>query len=139
MGRTAGIICLHALLRRVPELHEPPDMHAGGTLRMWSAKNQDAGGPPAKKGASSGAPGKSSKPGKPGKAGKAGGTSRPRKRWVTVVKWAVVATLACTAIVALTVALTFWMYGRDPRLPQISKLADYRPKQVTTILDANDR
>ena len=43
------------------------------------------------------------------------------------------------ALVTVTVAFTFWMYGRDPKLPNITKLADYRPAQVTTILDANDR
>jgi len=72
--------------------------------------------------------GKSKKPGKP-----------PRKLWVSILKWTVIAGLAATALMAATIAFTFWMYGRDPKLPQITKLADYKPSQVTTILDANDR
>lgn len=76
-----------------------------------------------------------------GKPGKGSGIrpSRPRRRWLTVLKWVGVAALAGTALVAATVAFTFWMYGRDPNLPKIEKLADYHPKQVTTILDSNDR
>lgn len=63
----------------------------------------------------------------------------PRRLWLTLIKWSALAALLGTAIVAATVAVTFWMYGRDPSLPNISKLADYQPSQVTTILDANDR
>ena len=59
--------------------------------------------------------------------------------WLTVVKWGAIAALVGLALTAATVAFTFWMFGRDPKLPQISKLSDYRPMQVTTILDANDR
>ncbi|HEX5062916.1 MAG TPA: PBP1A family penicillin-binding protein [Kofleriaceae bacterium] len=77
---------------------------------------------------------KPSKPGKPGKQPKA-----PRKKWVTIVKWSAIAMLAVTALLAATVAFTFWMYGRDPKLPRIEKLADYKPKQVTTIVDKNDQ
>ena len=81
-----------------------------------------------------------SQPGK-GKAGKGSGIrpGRPRRKWLTILKWVGVAALAGTALVAATVAFTFWMYGRDPNLPKIEKLADYHPRQVTTILDANDR
>ncbi|HTL32224.1 MAG TPA: PBP1A family penicillin-binding protein [Kofleriaceae bacterium] len=53
--------------------------------------------------------------------------------------WLVAIFLGLMAIGAATVALTFWMYGRDPNLPHIEKLADYHPKQVTTILDHNDQ
>jgi penicillin-binding protein 1A len=63
----------------------------------------------------------------------------PGRRWLTVVKWLAIAALAGVALVAATVAFVFWMYGRDPNLPNIQKLSDYRPKQVTTILDTNDR
>ncbi|NVB84754.1 MAG: PBP1A family penicillin-binding protein [Kofleriaceae bacterium] len=83
---------------------------------------------------------KAGKAGK-GKPGKGSGIrpSKPGRRWLGILKWVGVAVLAGTALVAATVAFTFWMYGRDPNLPKIAKLADYHPKQVTTILDANDR
>ena len=75
-----------------------------------------------------GTPGKPLKPARP-----------PRRRWVTILKWTAIAGLVATALMATTVALTFWMYGRDPKLPRIGKLADYHPKQVTTIVDKNDQ
>jgi penicillin-binding protein 1A len=53
--------------------------------------------------------------------------------------WLAILGLVATAIASATVAFTFWMYGRDPNLPRIEKLADYHPKQVTTILDHNDQ
>jgi penicillin-binding protein 1A len=99
---------------------------------MWAQQKESPASPERRRGG--GAP--ASKPGKAGKPGKPG---KPRKRWVTIVKWAAIASLAGLAVVSMTVALTFWMYGRDPKLPQIGKLADYTPKQVTVILDANDR
>ncbi|HEY5950925.1 MAG TPA: PBP1A family penicillin-binding protein, partial [Kofleriaceae bacterium] len=71
------------------------------------------------------------------KSGK--GPRPPRKKWVTIVKWGAIAALIGTALMATTVAFTFWMYGRDPKLPRIEKLADYKPKQVTTIVDKNDQ
>ena len=121
----------YARLRRAPELHESPSM--GATLRMWAATPQPAAGQPtqAQKG-----PKRIAGTGKPGRAGK---SRPPRKLWVTILKWSVIAGLAGIALVAATVAFTFWMYGRDPNLPNITKLADYHPLQVTTILDANDR
>jgi penicillin-binding protein 1A len=63
----------------------------------------------------------------------------PGRRWLTIVKWFGIAGLAGIALMAATIALVFWMYGRDPNLPNIQKLSDYHPKQVTTILDTNDR
>jgi penicillin-binding protein 1A len=99
---------------------------------MWAQQKESPASPERRRGG--GAP--ASKPGKAGKPGKPG---KPRKRWVTIVKWAAIASLAGLAVVSMTVALTFWMYGRDPKLPQITKLADYQPAQVTTILDRNDR
>ncbi|HEY3805363.1 MAG TPA: transglycosylase domain-containing protein [Kofleriaceae bacterium] len=62
-----------------------------------------------------------------------------RPLWVSLVKWGVIATVAAAALGCATIALVFWMYGRDPKLPNINRLEDYHPKQVTTILDANDR
>src|SRR5688500_7365394 len=104
--------------------------HPGATLKMW-APNQPAQTVPAKRAAS--------QSGKPPKPAKGKSPKAPRKRWVTILKWSGIAMLAGTAIMAVTIALTFWMYGRDPKLPRIEKLADYKPKQVTTIVDRNDR
>jgi penicillin-binding protein 1A len=96
---------------------------------MWA---QQKSSPPASKPAKSARPANTGKPsGKPSRP--------PRKRWVTIVKWGAIASLVGLAVVSMTIALTFWMYGRDPKLPQITKLSDYQPAQVTTILDANDR
>jgi penicillin-binding protein 1A len=61
------------------------------------------------------------------------------RRWLTLLKWLGIATLAGIALMSATIAFVFWMYGRDPNLPNIGKLGDYKPKQVTTILDTNDR
>jgi penicillin-binding protein 1A len=78
---------------------------------------------------------------KPVRSGKkpAGPPPRQRPRWLSIVKWIVIGGLAAAALVAATVAFTFWMYGRDPKLPNITKLADYKPSQVTVVVDANDR
>ncbi|MBA3461675.1 MAG: PBP1A family penicillin-binding protein [Deltaproteobacteria bacterium] len=62
----------------------------------------------------------------------------PRKRWITVVKWLAIVGFSGFLLLVATVAFVFWMYGRDPKLPDYSKLGDYQPRQVTTILDAND-
>jgi penicillin-binding protein 1A len=56
-----------------------------------------------------------------------------------VIRWLFLLGLTAAAMTLAGVAIIFWMYGRDPKLPNIEKLSDYRPKQVTTILDANDR
>ncbi len=137
MGRGAGIICGHAALRTVSKLHDSADMHAGRTLSMWSAK-PGSGGPP-NRGGQGGTPGKNGRTGKHGKTGRPGKPPSGRTPWVKIAKWAAVSVLASMAVVAATVALTFWMYGRDSKLPRISKLDDYKPKLVTTVLDANDR
>ncbi len=104
--------------------------HAGATLKMWAPSQQQAT-VPAKRAATKPPPGKNGKASRPPKA--------PRKKWVTIVKWGAIAALVGTALMAATVAFTFWMYGRDPKLPRIEKLADYKPKQVTTIVDKNDQ
>jgi penicillin-binding protein 1A len=62
-----------------------------------------------------------------------------RPLWVSLVKWGLISAVAAAALGCATIAFVFWMYGRDPKLPNFSKLEDYHPKQVTTILDANDR
>lgn len=74
------------------------------------------------------------------------GTSRsgppPRRRrplWVRLVKWGAILSVTGLALAVATVAVVFWMFGRDPSLPDYKRLSDYQPKQVTTILDSNDR
>jgi penicillin-binding protein 1A len=108
-------------------------MHAGATLKMWARSDQTQQASPGRR-----PPIRTPKPG--GRSNGAGGKPmKPRRPlWFVIVKWLSIAGLAATAIVAATVAFTFWMYGRDPNLPRIEKLADYHPKQVTTILDHND-
>jgi len=63
----------------------------------------------------------------------------PKRRWWRVAKWGGALAFVGAVVAATTVALVLWMYGRDPNLPAIDKLSDYHPKQVTQILDANDR
>jgi penicillin-binding protein 1A len=69
-----------------------------------------------------------------------------RKRsplWLRLIGWGAVFGLVLAALGACAIALTFWMYARDldtdSKLAKIESLADYHPKQVTKILDANDR
>jgi penicillin-binding protein 1A len=59
--------------------------------------------------------------------------------WLAVIKWLAILGVAAAALVAATAAFVFWMYGRDPNLPEYQTLADYHPKQVTAITDGNDR
>jgi penicillin-binding protein 1A len=59
--------------------------------------------------------------------------------WSAVIKWLAILGVAGAALVAATAAFVFWMYGRDPNLPDYQTLADYHPKQVTVITDGNDR
>src|SRR5450755_895811 len=60
-----------------------------------------------------------------------------RPGWVRVLRIGLaIATLGLFAAVAVVVAL-FSYYGSDPKLPNLSRLDAYRPKQVTRILDRN--
>jgi penicillin-binding protein 1A len=52
--------------------------------------------------------------------------------WLRTVFWAGV---ACGFVGLAALVGIFSYYGSDPRLPKISKLDDFRPKQVTRILD----
>jgi len=56
-----------------------------------------------------------------------------------VLRWAL--GLAVAGAVAAAAALTglFLYYGSDPKLPNLRALADYRPKQVTRIVDRDGR
>ncbi|MCB9562097.1 MAG: PBP1A family penicillin-binding protein [Kofleriaceae bacterium] len=58
-------------------------------------------------------------------------TWRVQKR---VLKWAAITGLALTALAAAAVAITFWIYARDPHLPTADALKNYHPKQVTRIV-----
>ncbi|HEY0483817.1 MAG TPA: PBP1A family penicillin-binding protein [Kofleriaceae bacterium] len=64
---------------------------------------------------------------------------RPAHPWLTAIKWLLILGVAGCALMAATVAFVFWMYGRDPSLPDYGRLSDYHPRQVTTITDGNDR
>jgi penicillin-binding protein 1A len=63
---------------------------------------------------------------------------RPGRPWLTVIKWLAIIGVAGCALAAATVAFVFWMYGRDPRLPDYARLSDYRPKQTIAITDTSD-
>lgn len=56
-----------------------------------------------------------------------------RRLGLVVLKWGTIAGLAGGAVAAAIVASIFWVYGRDPNLPQIRSLGDYEPNQVTRI------
>lgn len=101
-------------------------MPPGQTIRMWNAPQQKATAaqPPKAKAKLQTKDGRAPKP--------------PRRRWVTVVKWLAILSFSGLLLLVATVAFVFWMYGRDPNLPDYTKLGDYHPKQVTQILDAND-
>ena len=62
------------------------------------------------------------------------GDSPPWKRALRI--GAAVATLGLFAAIAVVVGL-FSYYGSDPKLPNLSRLDTYRPKQLTRILDRN--
>lgn len=64
---------------------------------------------------------------------------RPRRTWLAVIKWLAILGVVGLCVSVGTAAFVYWMYGRDPSLPDYKKLSDYHPKQVTTVLDANDR
>lgn len=51
-----------------------------------------------------------------------------------VLKWGAIVGLALTALVAAAVAITFWIYARDPSLPTVSQLRNHQPPQVTRIV-----
>jgi penicillin-binding protein 1A len=94
----------------------------GSTMRMWKPQPREA--PPPRQG-SGGAPKRRRLP------------TATRKKWFTILTWAGIAAIAGLGILIGTVAFVFWMYGRDPNLPDIHKLSDYHPKVVTKVLDQN--
>ena len=65
-------------------------------------------------------------------------SSKPAQRgplWLRLLKWFALTVLVGTAVAAAGLAFIFWHYGRDTALPNIAKLSDYHPKQVTLIKD----
>ncbi|HEX4419076.1 MAG TPA: PBP1A family penicillin-binding protein [Kofleriaceae bacterium] len=79
------------------------------------------------------------KPPRPGRADRPLGPATPRRGpWLAIAKWLVLLGLLGAMLAVGTAAFIFWMYGRDPSLPDYAKLSDYHPKQVTTITDGND-
>jgi penicillin-binding protein 1A len=59
----------------------------------------------------------------------------PRRGWVHFLKWGALAALVVAAFGAIVIATVFWLYGRDDKLPDIRSMGDYKPSQVTVILD----
>ena len=66
---------------------------------------------------------------------------KPGFGWLRIVKWLAISVLVCIAIGVSSIAVVFWMYGRDPSLPTVEKLRDVidHPKQITEVLDRNDQ
>ena len=106
----------------VPTLQNKRDMPPGATMRMWSPGSSPASPstPPRKKSVST-------------------KTKKPRRLWLRILKWAAIVMFSGAALLVGTVAFVFWMYGRDPSLPDYKKLEDYQPKQVIAVLDHHDR
>lgn len=74
--------------------------------------------------------------------GKGGGRGTSRRRpgpWegrrAAILKMLLWAGVMCVFVAVAALVGMFSYYGSDPRLPQISKLEDFHPKQVTRILD----
>jgi penicillin-binding protein 1A len=56
-----------------------------------------------------------------------------------ILLWCGVGGLALAALGAATIAITFWVFGRDPNLPDIRSLEDYHPKQVSRVLSGDGK
>jgi penicillin-binding protein 1A len=76
-----------------------------------------------------------------GGGGSSGGGGRSRRRgrvdWRTVARGTFWGGVICAFVAIAALVGLFSYYGADPRLPNISKLDDFHPKQVTRILDRN--
>jgi len=59
-------------------------------------------------------------------------------RMKPVLKWGGLGLLAFIAVATAAVAITFWIYARDSRMPSVAALKSYRPKQVTRIVASGD-
>jgi penicillin-binding protein 1A len=62
---------------------------------------------------------------------------RGKERVLFFLKWGAVAGVALAAVGLSTIALLFWIWGSDPRLPSISNIGDYKPSQVSRVLAAD--
>src|SRR5215831_5375623 len=82
----------------------------------------------------------------PRRGGKSAGRGAPARRrwparggggpgWVKALRLALWAGVICAFVGIAALVGIFSFYGSDPRLPKISRLEDFRPKQVTRILD----
>jgi penicillin-binding protein 1A len=104
----------------------------GSTMRM--------GTPPVPRDPGPRRHGRSSQLGRVGRPGTGLGPVTPRRGpWLGLIKWLVILGFMGAVLAAATSAFVFWMYGRDPSLPDYARLSDYHPRQVTAITDANDR
>jgi penicillin-binding protein 1A len=56
-----------------------------------------------------------------------------------VLKWLVIGGLGLCAIGAAGMAIMFWVYGSDPKLPTETKLTSWKYKQTTRVVDVNGR
>src|SRR5688572_17040061 len=72
----------------------------------------------------------------PDRRGKGGRGDRPR--WLHYLIRAVQAGMVCLIVVVAGFVALFGYYGSDPKMPNLSRLDEYRPKQVTRILDRNN-
>jgi penicillin-binding protein 1A len=99
-------------------------------MRMWTPSTADASD-----GTSRGdAKGKAKRTGK-------GPQVPPKKRrlWVRILKWMTVLGLIGALLSVGTVAFVFWYYSRDKNLPDPTSLSEIKHRQVTWIVDRNDR
>jgi penicillin-binding protein 1A len=64
---------------------------------------------------------------------------RPHGPWLTLFKWLVILGVLGVVMAGASVVFVFWLYGRDPNLPDGKKLSDYHPKQLIEITDSGGR
>jgi len=71
--------------------------------------------------------------------GKTKTKGKPARRpwWARVILWLVALGLVVALLGTAALAGLFFIHGRDPSLPRMSSVRDYRPKMVTQILDRN--
>jgi len=69
--------------------------------------------------------------------GKEKGKRRPL--WLRLLIWALLLGLTAGLLGVGALAGLFYYYGRDPKLPAIENVRDYRPNTVTRIFDREDR
>src|SRR4051794_18841211 len=58
-----------------------------------------------------------------------------RARVLRVVKWVALGGAGAGVLGVLVLTGLLLYYGSDPRLPNLKKLSDYKPPQVTLVLD----